>query len=210
MYGYIYLTENLINGKCYIGQHRSETFDKKYKGSGILINEAFKKYGVDNFITTIIEWCETKDQLNDREQYWIDHCNATNNKDLFYNIARGGEGHTCDPWNKGKHGVQEWTPAMEAAFEKGRHLPASEKLKEKLRNRSELVEYTPEYREKLSKASKEYNRTHKYFYLVDQKGKRHRIFEGDEQSLQEGLSNGWKRMEVKKNRHKLKSSTTKG
>ena len=47
---------------------------------------------------------------------------------------------------------------MKESLEKGRDLPASEKLKEKLRNRSTLVEYTDEYRTKLSNAQK-LNRT---------------------------------------------------
>lgn len=45
MFGYVYLTENLINGKCYIGRHHSTEFDTKYKGTGILLKQAFKKYG---------------------------------------------------------------------------------------------------------------------------------------------------------------------
>lgn len=36
MYGYIYLTTNLINGKKYIGQHASPKFEPdKYIGSGV-------------------------------------------------------------------------------------------------------------------------------------------------------------------------------
>ena len=157
MYGYIYLTTNTINNKKYIGQHKSEKFDESYKGSGKTLVKAFEKYGFENFTTEILEWCEDQDTLNEKEIYYIALYDATSS-DEFYNIARGGEGHTCDPWNKGQHGVQEWTPAMEEAFEKGRHLPASEKLKDHLRRRSEWVDYTPEYRAKLSKAQSE-NRT---------------------------------------------------
>ena len=151
MYGYIYITENLINHKLYIGQHRSNILDEKYKGSGVLLQKAFKKYGKDNFKTTILDECDSEESLNEREEYWINYFNAVES-DNYYNISRGGKGHKCSPWNKGKHGVQIFTKSQLDSLEKGRRLPASEKLKEKLRNRKDLVEYTDEYREKLSKA----------------------------------------------------------
>ena len=173
-YGYVYLTENLINGKCYIGQHKSEKFDESYIGSGITLSKAVDKYGKENFITTIIEWCLSKEELNKREIYWISKTNASNDNN-FYNIARGGEGHTCDPWNKGKHGVQEMTSSIKETLERGRHLPASEKLKEKLRNRKELVEYTPEYRKKLSEANSKWFKENPSCYLYSPEGKRTRI-----------------------------------
>lgn len=43
MYGYIYKTTNLINGKIYIGQHKSEEYDSSYYGSGKKILRALKK-----------------------------------------------------------------------------------------------------------------------------------------------------------------------
>ena len=48
MYGYVYITTNLINNKRYIGQHKSDKFDTKYKGSGTLITQTFKKYGFES------------------------------------------------------------------------------------------------------------------------------------------------------------------
>lgn len=89
MYGYIYETTNLINGKKYIGQHRAKEFDKKYKGSGCLIGKAFKKYGFKNFKCEIIEECNSEQELNEREIYWIDFYNAIND-DNFYNLQSGG------------------------------------------------------------------------------------------------------------------------
>lgn len=40
MYVYVYITTNLINGKRYIGQHRSNILDEKYLGSGKLLKNA--------------------------------------------------------------------------------------------------------------------------------------------------------------------------
>jgi hypothetical protein len=37
MYGYVYITTNLINNKIYIGQHKSETFDSEYIGKFLMI-----------------------------------------------------------------------------------------------------------------------------------------------------------------------------
>lgn len=43
MYGYIYLTTNLINGKKYIGQHASPVFEPdRYIGSGVILWKAIK------------------------------------------------------------------------------------------------------------------------------------------------------------------------
>lgn len=92
-YGFIYLTTNHINGRMYIGQKK---YDKrknylKYLGSGNLLKLAINKYGNDNFSKIVLENCETKEILDERESYWIDYFQAVNN-DKFYNIAKGGTG----------------------------------------------------------------------------------------------------------------------
>lgn len=85
----IYITENLINGKKYIGK---DTKNKPYYlGSGKLLKKAINKYGIDNFKKTIIETCENREQLSEREKYWINFFNAVSD-DNFYNIVDGGEG----------------------------------------------------------------------------------------------------------------------
>lgn len=149
-YGYIYITENLVNNKKYIGLHKSAEFDRKYIGSGVLLRKAINKYGIENFNCKVLQWCYSQEELNNQEKYWISYFNAKDS-DKFYNVAEGGLGHTCDPWNKGKHGVQEFTDSMRKNLEIGWHMPASEKLKEFLRNRKNNIEYTYEYRNKLSK-----------------------------------------------------------
>jgi group I intron endonuclease len=83
----IYKTTNLINGKFYIGQDSNN--NPEYFGSGILLNRAIEKYGKENFIKEILEYCETKEELNEREKHWIIYYNA---KENGYNIADGGHG----------------------------------------------------------------------------------------------------------------------
>lgn len=92
MIGYIYKTTNLINGKIYIGQKRSKIFLKeKYLGSGKILKNAINKYGKHNFITECIEECETQEELNKKEVYWIKYFNSKD-INIGYNIDSGGQG----------------------------------------------------------------------------------------------------------------------
>ena len=53
MYGYIYKTTDLRNNKIYVGQHKTKTFDNKYFGSGIVIQQLLQKYGTSIFKQSI-------------------------------------------------------------------------------------------------------------------------------------------------------------
>lgn len=90
-YGYVYKITNCINGKIYVGIHkyRGPELDTKYWASGILINDAFKKYGKSNFYREILEWCDSKEELNIKEEHWIKELN-TCNLEIGYNLAAGG------------------------------------------------------------------------------------------------------------------------
>lgn len=91
MYGYIYMTTNLINNRKYIGQKKSEVFlGNKYLGSGIILRQAVRAYGKENFQVVLIEECDTKEELDEKEKYYIELYNAAYS-DEFYNIALGGQ-----------------------------------------------------------------------------------------------------------------------
>lgn len=91
MYGYIYKTTNLVNGKIYIGQKKSEKFlDRGYLGSGKYLHNALNKYGRENFCVELLEECDTKEILDEREKYYIQYYRNLNC--AMYNIANGGEG----------------------------------------------------------------------------------------------------------------------
>lgn len=103
MYGYIYLTTNLVNNKKYIGRHKSSEFTENYKGSGKYLWNAINKYGWDNFKVEMIEECNSDEELNERERYWISHYNAVES-DEFYNITEGGDGRSLFGINNGMYG----------------------------------------------------------------------------------------------------------
>jgi group I intron endonuclease len=92
MFGYIYKTTNLVNGKIYVGKHASSFFDTTYIGSGKTLCKAIKKYGKKNFDCILIEAVENEADLNLREKYWIAKLNARD-KNVGYNINEGGEGN---------------------------------------------------------------------------------------------------------------------
>ena len=93
-YGFIYLTIDLKNGKGYIGQHKirnQKTLDPDYIGSGRIIGDIKKKYGLKRFNRQILYFCESKEELDEMEIYYINYFNAIESEN-FYNIAEGGTG----------------------------------------------------------------------------------------------------------------------
>lgn len=88
-YGYIYLTINLINGKKYVGQHIFKNFDKTYKGSGVLLERSFQKYGRENFKLQLIQYCYSQKELDWFESYWIEKL-KTHESNGGYNLLFGG------------------------------------------------------------------------------------------------------------------------
>lgn len=92
MYGYIYKTTNLVNGKIYIGQKKSDKFlGNQYLGSGKYLRCAIKHYGPNNFYVDLIEITNTKEDLDKLEKFYIQKFKSTNNT-VGYNIALGACG----------------------------------------------------------------------------------------------------------------------
>jgi len=91
----IYKIENKSNGKIYVGQTQRTLQERirehKRKSRKLsYIDRAIKKYGLENFIVEVIEECETIDELNEREKFWIRelNCKIPNG----YNLTDGGLG----------------------------------------------------------------------------------------------------------------------
>lgn len=90
MYYTIYKTTNLVNGKIYIGCHKTNDLNDGYLGSGKLFKKALSKYGVDNFIKEYIHICDTSEAMFSKEREIVNSdfiANAAN-----YNLKIGGSG----------------------------------------------------------------------------------------------------------------------
>jgi hypothetical protein len=64
MYFIIYKTTNIINGKYYIGKHKTNDLNDGYLGSGKLLKRAIKKYGTENFHREILHHCKSDEEMN--------------------------------------------------------------------------------------------------------------------------------------------------
>lgn len=107
----IYKITNKINGKIYIGQsvdifYRWKAHSKCLGKSEYPLYNDMEKYGIENFTFEILELC-TKENLSDRERYYIEKFNSYiyYENSNGYNITLGGygtEGYKHDEERKKK------------------------------------------------------------------------------------------------------------
>lgn len=91
-YNYVYKITNLVNGKIYIGKHSTDNLDDNYMGSGVILHQAYKKYGLGCFTKEVIDYYNNEEELNRGEIYWIAKYNSTD-QNIGYNLTYGGDGH---------------------------------------------------------------------------------------------------------------------
>jgi hypothetical protein len=73
-------------------------------GSGLLLKQAIKKYGKNNFRKEIIEKVNSITELNEKEIYWISFHKSTD-KNIGYNISVGGFGGDTTTFNPNKEKI---------------------------------------------------------------------------------------------------------
>lgn len=134
VYGFIYKTICIVNGKIYIGQHVGSLSDG-YLGSGTYFTIALKKYGRENFKRKILKVCFSQKELSHWEQVMISKYRSTD-KSIGYNIAEGDVN------------TSEYNPAK---------LP---EVIEKMTKKNRETTSNAEYRKKQSEIMKEYFKTH--------------------------------------------------
>jgi len=90
-YNYIYKITNSINGKIYIGVHRTNNLNDNYMGSGRLLKQVYVKYNIENFTKEILGFFDTyKEALDaERELVTVEFIESTTN----YNLKEGGYGN---------------------------------------------------------------------------------------------------------------------
>lgn len=96
IYNIVYRTKNLVNGKLYIGIHRSINKEDNYLGSNKHLKRAIKKYGRENFIRENLFYCDSEQEMFEIEEILVDE--AFIEREDTYNIVKGGKGW-CDLGN---------------------------------------------------------------------------------------------------------------
>ena len=152
----IYLIINLYNNKFYVGSsvnlqkrkehHFGDLKSNKHKNKHL--QSAYNKYGKEYFIMVMIEKVEDKNNLTEREQYWIDSLDACN-RDIAYNICP-----TAGNQLGFKHSeeAKQKISKNNSRFWKDKHH--SEKSKRKMSNTKIGKKHSEETKQKLSESIK--------------------------------------------------------
>ena len=129
---------------CYIGQSVNilTRWQSHVTGTRSLIGKAIKEHTVQNFVFEILEEC-SKEELNDREIFWISHFNSLHPNG--YNKTSGGSSIMI---------VSDETRKKISEANKGRPLSEATKKKISEANKKSSGPKTDEHKKKISEAKK--------------------------------------------------------
>lgn len=86
----VYSVRNRVNGRAYIGVHKTEDPNDSYMGSGKLIRLAVAKHGSENFEKTVLAVFETPEEAFELEASLVTEDRLESGE--LYNLKVGGEG----------------------------------------------------------------------------------------------------------------------
>ena len=89
---YTYKTTCNVNGKVYVGVHKTDNINDGYMGSGLLLRRAIHKYGKENFTVEILQHFDSYREALEHEAEIVNEEFVKD--DNTYNLKHGGFGGT--------------------------------------------------------------------------------------------------------------------
>ena len=138
---FIYKTTNNLSGRYYYGLHSTDNLEDGYLGSGRRLRYSLNKYGKENHIREILEFCKTRKELKSREEEIV-NLQEIAKKDCM-NLMIGGHMGNVNTRT-------EETRKKMSASKKGHTV--SEETRKKISESSKGKIISEETRKKMSKA----------------------------------------------------------
>lgn len=152
-FNYVYLIRNTINHKFYIGKHSTNNLDDGYMGSGRVIKQAIKKYGVENFTKNILCFCDSAEDALIVEQFLVTPYLISRSD--CYNANIGGKGGSIKGRKLSEETKRKIGEASKCRHNNlGKHFTFSEEHKQKIGAASRGRKISQEQRQKISEANK--------------------------------------------------------